>query len=125
MPAARTCLISSRNTRSLQLQIHSARLLMQAISGGRSTAAGSMPGCAIRSGKQEKTNYMKRNKFRSVVLVMVLFAVTAFAQSRLTEVKIKTSSVCKMCKETIEEYLSFEKGVKSVSVDLDSDMVKV
>jgi hypothetical protein len=33
-------------------------------------------------------------------------------QGKFAELKIKTTSVCKTCKETIENDLSFAKGVK-------------
>jgi copper chaperone CopZ len=41
------------------------------------------------------------------------------------EVKIQTSAVCGMCKDRIEHDLSFEKGVKSVSLDKDTKIVTV
>jgi copper chaperone CopZ len=47
----------------------------------------------------------------------------ALAQS--SEVKIKTSAVCDMCKRTIERDLAFEKGIKKVTLDLDSNVVTV
>ena len=40
----------------------------------------------------------------------------------LAEMKVKTSAVCGMCKETLESKLIYEKGVKSVDLNLD-DMV--
>ena len=44
---------------------------------------------------------------------MILLISGVFAQnSKLEEIKIKTSSQCDMCKERIEEALAFEKGVK-------------
>lgn len=41
------------------------------------------------------------------------------------EVKIKTSAVCGMCKDRIENDLSSEKGVKSVSVGTDTKIATV
>ena len=41
------------------------------------------------------------------------------------EVKIQTSAVCGMCKERIEHDLSFEKGIKSVSLDNETKIVTV
>lgn len=41
------------------------------------------------------------------------------------KIEIKTSAICEMCKETIEQDLTFEKGVKSVDLDLDTKIVTV
>lgn len=41
------------------------------------------------------------------------------------EIKIKTSVVCSMCKEKIEQGLAFEKGIKDVSVDLETKICTV
>lgn len=38
---------------------------------------------------------------------------------------IKTSAVCNECKEIIEQYLSFEKGVESSNLDVKTKMLKV
>lgn len=46
--------------------------------------------------------------------------VTAFS-----EAKIQTSAVCEMCKKTIEEGLIFEKGIKSVSLNLENFVLTV
>lgn len=40
-------------------------------------------------------------------------------------VTIKTSAVCKMCKERLEHDMSFEKGVKSVVLDMDTKELTV
>lgn len=41
------------------------------------------------------------------------------------QVEIKTSAVCDMCKEAIESDLTFEKGVKSAVLDVDSKILTV
>lgn len=38
-------------------------------------------------------------------------------------VEIKTSAVCKMCKDRLEHDMAFEKGVKSVELDLDTKVL--
>jgi copper chaperone CopZ len=61
-----------------------------------------------------------------ITFILALTALFASAQTKnTTEVKIKTSAVCETCKETIEHGLSFEKGVKSVRLDLENKMVTV
>jgi mercuric ion binding protein len=40
-------------------------------------------------------------------------------------VKIKTSAVCDMCKETIEKAMAYEKGVKEATLDVDSKILTV
>jgi periplasmic mercuric ion binding protein len=63
---------------------------------------------------------------RPVILFLLAIAVTGvFAQAKSAEVKIKTSAVCETCKETIEHELSFETGVKKVTLDLDTKVVSV
>lgn len=56
-------------------------------------------------------------------IATILFSTNLFAQN--AEVKIKTSAVCDMCKKTIEHDLLFEKGIKKVSVDLDTKVATV
>ncbi|CAN5915437.1 hypothetical protein BH24BAC1_BH24BAC1_30870 [soil metagenome] len=41
------------------------------------------------------------------------------------QVKIKTSSVCDMCKKTIEKAMAYEKGVESAVLDVPSQMLTV
>lgn len=61
-----------------------------------------------------------------LVTTFILFTSLLYAQQKnAAEVKIKTSSVCETCKETIESNLSFEKGVKSVKLDLKTNVVTV
>lgn len=57
---------------------------------------------------------------KSITLSMLsLFAATVLTAQTST-VKIHTSAVCETCKETIEKDLSFEKGVKSSSLDVET-----
>lgn len=67
-----------------------------------------------------------------IILSAVLFLVSynAVAQnsaeeSKFDEVKIKASMTCNACKETIEKNIAFEKGVKDLSVDLESKIVTI
>lgn len=62
----------------------------------------------------------------SVVMMFVMSATTLKAQDATTaELKIKTSAVCDMCKETMEKHIAFEKGVKKSSLDVDSKILTV
>jgi mercuric ion binding protein len=40
-------------------------------------------------------------------------------------IKIKTSAVCEMCKETMEKAMAYEKGVKEANLDVDSKILTV
>jgi mercuric ion binding protein len=40
-------------------------------------------------------------------------------------IQLKTSSVCEMCKETIEKALAYEKGIKSSDLVVDSKVLTV
>lgn len=48
-----------------------------------------------------------------------------YTQTGMAIVKIKTSAVCEMCKETIEKALAYEKGVKESNLDVNSKIVTV
>lgn len=66
---------------------------------------------------------------KKIAVILILFVSSigfSFAQdSKTEEVQIKTSSVCKMCKNTIEKALSFEKGIKNSNLDVPSQVVTV
>lgn len=71
------------------------------------------------------------NKLKVLLLSMVLALVSMAATQAQTQngnqqtIKIKTSAVCDMCKETLEKAMAYEKGVKSSSLDVDSKMLTV
>lgn len=58
------------------------------------------------------------------VIMLTLTMNKANAQD-VAEIKIKTSAVCDMCKETIEKYMAFEKGVKKSNLDVGSKILTV
>lgn len=61
-------------------------------------------------------------------ILLVTLGVTTFGMAQTpkeAEVKIKTSAVCGMCKKTLEKALSYEKGVASASLDVDSKVITV
>lgn len=72
-----------------------------------------------------------------ILLILSLFSVSAlWAQEDPAkaqpvkvadgyQVKIMTSAVCEMCKETIEKDLTFEKGVKEVNLDVETKILTV
>ena len=67
-----------------------------------------------------------KNRIPVILLLLIASATLAFTQdSGTAEVKIKTSAVCDMCKETLEKALAFEKGVKRSSLDVDSKVLTV
>lgn len=45
--------------------------------------------------------------------------------NKIKEIKIKTSAVCKMCKERLEHDMAFEKGVKEVELDLETKVLTI
>ncbi len=68
----------------------------------------------------------KKNVISVVAAILILFATSAKAQDATTaELKIKTSAVCKMCKGTIEDALSYEKGIKKSDLDVKSKILTV
>lgn len=60
----------------------------------------------------------------SGVFMLVISINTTKAQD-VAELKIKTSAMCDMCKETMEKHVAFEKGVKKSSLDVDSKILTV
>lgn len=66
---------------------------------------------------------MKTKILFSFIALLIMFK--ANAQETTAEVKIKISATCDMCKETIEKYVAFEKGVKKITVDVDSKIATV
>lgn len=61
----------------------------------------------------------------NIVAMFILFTTTVKAQETTATITIKTSATCDMCKETIEKYVAFEKGVKTVTVDVATKMATV
>jgi copper chaperone CopZ len=60
-----------------------------------------------------------------LILSITLISNVAFAQKTIETVKIQTSAVCDMCKETIEKQLAFTKGVTAAELDVESAVVTV
>ncbi|HNP48885.1 MAG TPA: heavy-metal-associated domain-containing protein [Bacteroidia bacterium] len=60
------------------------------------------------------------------LMLLAFFLITTNTLMAQTDtIRIHTSSLCDMCKKTIEHDLSFEKGVKSVHLDIDAKLVTV
>ena len=61
-----------------------------------------------------------------LVLIMFLTIMSGFILAdKNVEIKIKTSAVCGMCKDRIEQGLAFEKGIKDVSLDVETKIATV
>ena len=69
---------------------------------------------------------MKTMKSFLFGFTIFLISFQAQAQAKKTEeIKIKTSSVCNMCKKTIEHAMAYEKGIKTAILDVDSQVLTV
>src|SRR4028118_2394971 len=71
---------------------------------------------------------MKTIKSILAIVALLNFTFSGQAQDKgknAEEIKIKTSSVCNMCKKTIEKSMAYEKGVKSAILDVDSQVLTV
>lgn len=70
-----------------------------------------------------------KSNFLQVLLAVLLIAApttNVFSQQNKSEtIYIKTSAVCGMCKSLIEENIAFEKGIKDISVNLDTKIATV
>lgn len=60
-----------------------------------------------------------------IKLICILSLISFGANAQITKAVIKTSGNCETCKETLEHNMKFEKGVKSVSFDIDSKNLSV
>ena len=62
---------------------------------------------------------------KKLIFMIALVAVSFIVKAQVEKVEIKTSAICDMCKNTIEEDLAFEKGIKSSDLDLESKVLTV
>lgn len=64
---------------------------------------------------------------KKLILTFFVFALalSVNAQSNVKTIGIKTSAVCEMCKDRLEKDLTFEKGVKSVNLDLETKVLNI
>lgn len=60
-----------------------------------------------------------------IIIIVTLSMNVAFAQKKIQTVEIKTSSVCDMCKETIEKQMAFTKGVTAADLDVETSVLTV
>lgn len=60
-----------------------------------------------------------------IMIIATLSMNAAHAQKKTETVKIQTSAVCDMCKETIEKQLAFTKGVTAADLDVPTAIVTV
>ena len=60
-----------------------------------------------------------------LLATFLIIAIQFSAYSQTDTVRIKTSAVCESCKKTLEESLSFEKGIKKSSLDLTTKIITV
>ena len=69
---------------------------------------------------------LKKNVLSGIAAILILFVTSAKAQdATIAELKVKTSAVCKMCKGTVEEAMSYEKGIKKSELDVKSKILTV
>ena len=73
---------------------------------------------------------MKRTSLINLTVILSIIFLFPFmngvAQDKKNmEIKIKTSAVCGMCKDRIEQGLAFEKGIKDVSLDVDTKVATI
>ncbi|MBU2554221.1 MAG: cation transporter [Bacteroidetes bacterium] len=72
---------------------------------------------------------MKKHITTIFLIVALLSGRSVFAQSdngsKYDTITIQTSAVCQQCKDRLEHDMAFEKGVKAVSLDLDTKVLTV
>ena len=60
-----------------------------------------------------------------MLIVMVFVVSVSVAQKNYDTLQVQTSAICETCKTAIEKDMSFEKGVKSTTLNLDSKVLTV
>jgi periplasmic mercuric ion binding protein len=60
-----------------------------------------------------------------LLLIGISFSAVSQGKKQMEEIKIKTSSVCGMCKHNLEKAMAFEKGVKTASLDVSTQILIV
>jgi len=70
---------------------------------------------------------MKQSPKMILLLLAMLFIVSyGYSQEKKNDsIKILTSAVCGQCKERIETGMAFEKGVKDITLDLETKIVTI
>lgn len=61
----------------------------------------------------------------TVLVVLCATTFSTFAANNLDTIAIQTSSVCDMCKETIEGAMAYEKGVKKAILNVETGILTV
>ncbi|MBK7681927.1 MAG: cation transporter [Bacteroidetes bacterium] len=64
------------------------------------------------------------NKIKIIVSILFLFC-SNLISAQTDTLKVQTSAECGTCKKKLEKELVFEKGVKSVNLNLDTKVVTV
>ena len=77
-----------------------------------------------------RVNKMKKykseiNNLLKIFLICLVFLSPKISSAQTDTIKVKTSAICDQCKETIERDLSFEKGVKKSTLDLETKILTV
>jgi mercuric ion binding protein len=72
-----------------------------------------------------KKQMIKNRMLLSMVVVLMTTLSGCSMAAKNAEIKIKTSAVCGMCKDKIEQGLAYEKGIKDVSLDVETKVATV
>lgn len=62
---------------------------------------------------------------KKIILLLCLLGFIHKSEAQTDTLIVKTSSLCEMCKERIENFLSFEKGIISSNVNVETREAKV
>lgn len=68
---------------------------------------------------------MVKHIFYLICCFLFLCNISSFSQNKLQELKVKTSAVCDMCKESLEKAMAYERGVKSSNLDVESAILTI
>lgn len=60
-----------------------------------------------------------------LVIICLIFGMSAFSQKGIDTLKIETSAQCGMCEDRIEKAMAYERGVEYFDLDLDTKILTV
>ena len=68
-----------------------------------------------------------KNRMHLLIITLILFGSTlGFSQEKkVTTIKIKTSAVCGMCKDRIEQGMAYAKGVRDITLDVETKIATI
>jgi copper chaperone CopZ len=79
----------------------------------------------MKTKENMKTKIILKSMIISIGLIFLMNTVSYSQNNKPVELKVKTSAVCGQCKDRIEHGMAYEKGIKDISLDVDTKIATV